>query len=244
MSQVSSAAVSAVRSTAPAAVSSLSIPKHLCVRFTTVSDMSRVMALFDGERKAQMDPKGKVRKRSAQDLTSPVATGSAVIALDERENIRFFGMASDHYNVQGKPNSVTELGAILCDVPGYKLAQLGSAMLALSEAIRLRESAPCFSSKGVHALVARDNGPANKIFGKELAWQDVPLEDHREELFRTQNKHSCPDARASRVWYEFGKSARDAARNVITKPLASGQLTSKQGGRIDVDLDHHVIQLV
>jgi len=243
MSQVSSATANAARlntNTSPTA----SVPDHLTVRFTNVSDMRAVTALFERERKSKMDPTGKVRARSAQELFGPVSSGSALIAVDPSDNIRFFGMSSDHYSVASGAVGVTELGGIMCDLPGFKVAQLGSAMLALNEAIRLREENPCFSSRGVHALVARNNGPANKIFGRELAWQDIAEDDAREQLFVTQNKHSCVKARGKRIWYEFGESARDKARDVITNPLAQGYLSARSGHRIPVTLDTRTHSLV
>ena len=218
-------------------------PERLHIRFTQAHDCERVHQLFNSQRKRELDPNGKVRARSREELADLVAGGSAIMATDKQGQIRFFGMASDHFKYTGNVMAVTELGGIMSDVRGFKLTQVASAMLALRESIRLREQMPGVFSHGLHALVARDNVPAQKIFGRDLGWHDVEAEAHV-PLFETQGKYTCPQARASKLWYSFQASAMSSARNLVTNALSRERLTSKNGEEIPITLDEKIYDLV
>jgi len=236
MSQVNSARV------LPARTSSV-IPQNLTLQFTGAHDLGDVCSLFEGERKASFDPNGKIRKRTAQELEAPVSSGSAILARDETGLVRFFAMATDHV-----PNHydgmVTEIGAVMSDVGGFRLTQVASAMLALKESIRLREQNPCFQSHGVHALVANDNAAAKKVFNRDLQWQTIECGDRRDVLFETQQKYDCPDARAARSWLMFSGSAYSSARSLVMSTIANGVLRSRNDDRIPVCLDPVAYNLV
>lgn len=243
MSLVSSAQASAVQSPLSAIESpSISLPpEFLRLRFTDAHDCAQIAALFHGSRKQELDPNGKVRIRSADELEAPVSQGSAVIATEPNGKIRFFGMASDHFRYTGNAMVVTEIGGIMSDLRGYKLTQIASAMLALREAIRLRESYQCIKRLGIHALVARDNAPAQKIFGRDLAWTGI---EEGGALFDAQGKYRCPQERASRLWYSFQAHALGSARELVIQTITRGALQSRDGKRIPLALDPRAHQLV
>ncbi len=243
-----SAGLAPARPSLPATPSSPSLPKHLTMRFTNASDTNNVVELFNSERKKSMDPNSKIRKRNQDELATSIETGSAVIALDEQEEIRFFGMASEHFSFgQDHPEAIIELGAIMSDIGGYGVAQLGSAMLALKEANRLRMEFPFLYTSGVHALVAKDNLPAQKVFTRDLGWSGISSDQDCSRLFRTQGKYTNnPDAQQSRLWLEFGHKASEKAANIVVGALSKQRLTSRRApsSSIPIDLDHHVFKYI
>ena len=243
MSPVNSAANRAAQ-TAATDLQPANSPNYLSVRFTTAHDHEKIVQLFHGERKQQLDPNGKVRARSSAELETPIAQGSAIIATDPSGKIRFFGMAADHFKYTGNAVAITEVGGIMSDVRGFRLTQVASAMLALRESIRLREQYPCIATQGIHALVAKDNTPAQKVFERDLSWTGIQAGPHRETLFDTQGKYSSPNDRASRLWYSFQDSALNSARNLVTRTIAQGALSSRDGQKIPVHLDERAHELV
>ncbi|MGH1398459.1 MAG: hypothetical protein ACRBCT_04515 [Alphaproteobacteria bacterium] len=220
------------------------IPTSLTIRFTNARDMKAVESLFHGTSKEKLDPKRKVRARSKEELEAPISGGSAIIATDQDGLIRFFAMASDHFKYTHNAMAVTEIGGIMSDVGGFKLTQVASAMLALSETMRLREEYPCLRSHGLHALVANDNPAAQKVFGRDSQWDGVACDQKRGTLFDTQGKYSQDNDRAARIWYGFQDAALHAARERTMKTIHAGALTSKSGESIAVNLDARVHTLV
>lgn len=219
-------------------------PSHLRLRFTNAHDCDMIADLFHGPRKKELDPNGKVRSRSAAELEGPVSQGSAIIATDPSGKIRFFGMTSDHFKYTGNAMAITEIGGIMSDLRGFKLTQIASAMLALRESIRLRESFPCIASFGIHALVAKDNPAAQKVFGRDLDWENVVPFDQRRSLFDTQGKYSCPQTQASKLWFSFQASALNSARDRVAKTIARSALYSRDGQTIPIDLDPRAHELL
>ncbi|MGB0720392.1 MAG: hypothetical protein ACPGRX_07960 [Bdellovibrionales bacterium] len=223
---------------------SSALPSFLKIRFTDASDLETVANLFMGNRKRELDPHNKVRRRSYAELKTPVSEGSAVVAFDEGNDIRFFGMASDHIRYTGNLSAITEIGGIMSDVKGCRLTQIASAMLALQESVRLREQYPCLTSHGIHALVAKDNIGAKKVFGRDLGWEDITCGSRSDTLFNAQGKYDCPDQRAARIWYAFQDKALVSARDMVSKLLTKHSLTSRDGHTIPVDLDTRVYDII
>ena len=246
MSLVNSAQLLAAQTGSPSLsqIFSTTTPLLLNLRFTNSRDLPRITKLFNGPQKAIMDPQNKIRARSERELAEPVISGSAVIAMDERDDIRFFGMASDHLHYGSHPAGLSEVGAVMCDVRGFGLAQVASAMLALRESARLRQEYPCLRVHGVHALVAKDNAPAQGIFSKSLQWGAVH-EDHHPALFDVQGKYSCPDDRGSRMWFAFDQSASQKATAIVSQALARGHLSSRDSTQhIPLHIDWRALSIL
>lgn len=220
-------------------------PNFLSIRFTSARDLESVGNLFHGSRKAELDPNGKVRPRNQQELEAPISGGDALIATDQEGCIRFFAMASDHFQSKLSASLVTEIGGIMSDVGGFKLTQIASAMLALKQTIRLREEHPCLQSYGLHALVANNNEPARKVIGRDLKWGAVESPKRRDQLFDTQGKYSEAEARGSRMWFGFNNAAIAEARDLTMRTLHREALHSKRtGATIPLSLDQKAHALV
>jgi hypothetical protein len=224
--QVSAPVVSSPPSSA---LPELNIPKFLTLRFTSARDLPAITSLFNGYRKQQMDPAGQIRERSFAELSEPITSGRAIIAEDEHDDIRFIALASHHLDEHSPERSFIEIGAVMCDVKGFNLAQ--TAISALSAK----------SSKGaapIHALVSAKNIAPQKIFGKHLGWNAVQCENLRTQLYDTQKRHSSPLKRASKLWFNFGQAAQDKAEDFIQRTKNAGALISKTGQKIELHFSH------
>ncbi len=194
------------------------VPEKITLRFSNAADITNVLSFFNGERKQSADPRGNLRTRSAGELTQPISKGDAVLAIDEHNNIRCFALAAHHINKDAPEKNFTEIGAILCDVGGFRLAELAISMLALDQS-RSPES-----KNKIHARVAPDNIAPNKIFSSKLGWETVVNESQRQDLFDTQYQNLPPQERVDRIWYAFSDKAFKTAENIVNTHLSSGVL--------------------
>lgn len=211
------------------ALPELSVPKTLTLKFTSARDLPAVTSVFNGYRKTQMDPANQIRPRSFSEIADPIMAGRAIIAEDENHDIRFVALASRHLNTDTPQNSFTEIGAVMCDVGGFNLAQTALSVLANDRAEKHED---------VHALVSAQNIAPQKVFGKHLEWQTVRCDTQSTSLYDTQKRHMSPLKRASKLWYEFENRAQEKAQALIERTMETGVLVSKTGAEIGLDFAH------
>lgn len=201
----------------------------LTMRFTKAHDLSSITSVFSGNAKAEMDPEGRVRERSAIEIAAPVSTGRAFLANDNDGAIRFIALTSEYLSADNPDSSFAELGAVMCNLGGYGLAQ------ACISALALKQSRSDKTPDGVYARVAEDNVRAYKIFANHLGWDKAGYEESRDELFKLHQP--AAHAKKNRVWFHFGAAAQEAAIHTLTEIRESGVLLGRDGHPLKVQLE-------
>jgi hypothetical protein len=204
-------------------------PKSLTIRFARASDMDKVIDLYTGERKKNIDPGNFVRPRNMEELSHPVQYGAAVLALDENGVIRASALAERLEDGACGRKNITEIGAVLCDVGGVGLSKTLLAMLSLKQAFDPK------ASKQVYAKVARNNTASNAVFEKSLQWEPVECEEQSRGLYDIayKNKQGLRD----RLWYYFSRKAENKAIRILEQCAAQEGLNGKDGIFIPVNTD-------
>ncbi|MFN3700179.1 MAG: hypothetical protein ACK4VI_01500 [Alphaproteobacteria bacterium] len=205
-------------------------PNALTLRFSRASDLDKVLELYSGKRKAQIDPKGYIRPRHYDELAEPVRTGAAALSLDENGNIRAASLAKHFKNaVHPDQSGITELGAVLCDTNGIGLSQALIAMLSLKQTFDPR------ASSRVYAKVAPDNIASNTVFAKSLGWEGVSSEAESETLYDIA--YGSNKGQRDRTWYHFTGAAEDKAADILKAALGRESLTGKTGRSVALNID-------
>lgn len=204
-------------------------PKSLTVRFSRASDTQKVLDLYNGKRKLQIDPKGFVQKRDEETLKKATAKGRIALAIDEGGHIRASAIATRHYDGDSGSQNVTEIGAVLCDVSGARLSNLVVGMLALKQHFDPHASGRVF------AKVAQDNVASNKVFASSLAWDAVCPEKEAPHLYDVAYRKNNGAGKRDRTWYAFREVASDKTVGFIQSVLDSEALQTKDGATIHLN---------
>lgn len=215
--------------TVSSASSRLGAPKSLTIRFARASDMDKVIDLYTGERKKQIDPGNFVRPRSIEELAFPVQNGAAALALDENGDIRASALAERYDDGAGGQKNITEIGAVLCDVGGVGLSKTLLAMLSLKQAFDPK------ANKQVYAKVAKNNVASNSVFSKSLQWEAVECEERAQDLFDVAYKKKA--GLRDRLWYYFSPSAEDKATRILEHCVSNQGLSGKDGKHVAVNTE-------
>lgn len=205
-------------------------PGSLSIRFAKASDLEKVYDLYSGERKRQTDPQRFVRPRQYEEVASAVRNGSAALAIDENGHIRAAALAKRHHDGASGSQNLTEIGAVLCDVPGVGLSKLVISMLALKQQFDPHASGRVF------AKVARDNGPSNTVFSKSLAWDAVCHHSEAPYLYDVAYRANKDSGKRDRIWYAFREKASERAVEILRNALDNEALHGKDGSSIKLNV--------
>lgn len=228
MSRSSFYAPSACRPSVIVNAPPLNRPESLVIRFSRSSDLGMVEDLFNGSRKQQIDPDGYIRPRAHDELRTPVETGSAALAFDEKGEIRACALASYYDDIRPGYPGVTEIGALASDVGGIGLSKTVTAMLSLKQTFDPR------ANERVYSKVAPDNAASNKIFSQCLGWKRVTDPEEINALFDAAY-HDRPGYR-ERLWYQFSKQALLKSRDILKSVIEKGALVGR-AGHVAVDVE-------
>lgn len=211
------------------AAPALGQPQSLTIRFSRASDLDKVIDLYTGERKKQIDPGNFVRPRSIDELAYPVVNGAAALALDENGDIRASALAQRYDDGACGKKNLTEIGAVLCDVGGIGLSKTLLAMLSL------KQTFDPLANKRVFAKVARENEASNSVFSRSLQWQPVECEQKAGNLYDVA--YNQKQGLRDRLWYFFTASAEEKAANILKTCLKDEGLKSKDGQVVPINAD-------
>lgn len=201
----------------------------LILRFTNAHDAVPVSTIFSGAAKAEMDPQGRVRERSFSDIVTPINNNRAFVANDNRSQIRFVAITSEYLDEDEPDAGFAELGAVMCNMGGYGLAQ------ACISALAWRQNGQSQTAGQVYARVAEDNTPAIKIFTKHLGWNPAGYDEQRDELFKLHQPTA--HAKKNRMWFHFGEMAQAMAHERLSEIRDSGVLVHRDGRKLKVQLE-------
>lgn len=201
----------------------------LVLRFTDAHDVRPISSIFSGAAKQEMDPEGRVRERAMEEILAPVASRRAFVANDVQSQIRFVALTSEYLSDEQPESNFAELGAVMCNLGGYGLAQTCISALAT------KQNQSGATQGGVYARVAQDNIKAYKIFSQHLGWDRAGHDESRDELFRLHQPSA--HAKKNRVWFHFGEAAQEMARHMLNEIRQTGMLVGRGGQKLKVQLE-------
>ncbi len=213
-------------------------PETLHLRLAELSDTKKIVEFFNSARKRQADPNNFVKPRPENDMGILTRKERIAVIEDQNDEIIAICFAFTH-KVRNMPDHhldsrVTEIGTVLSCAKGLRLTEIAISMLALN--IQKQEG----EDHRVIAKVATNNSPANKLFKKNLKWDQIKRESHIVPLFNSSAGNTMRgNSINSRNWYNFGVSAQYNAKDMLHNLYGDGYL-SKRGVKIPFTIDSNI----